>query len=507
MKISIPVAVALSAAVGVAVVGVVFGTYAAGGSDSSCYSLMAEAFASGSLQPSSVLAATAPWPDALATFTPGGFVPSPNNRTGFAPVCAPGFSLLLAPFFKIGGPVAMFCVTPLAGALLVWLTFLAGRSLNSAFAGAIGAVLVATSPPVLYQVVQPMNDIMTAMLWMAVFTALVRHRYGAAGVCCGLALLVRPNLLPLAALTTTYVVAVDPKKLPSFIAGAFPFGLLVLWLNSKLYGGPFVTGYGQPGRLFSASYFGPNAARYLGWLVETHTPLFFAALAAPLVVPRERRPPMWLGLGIALITFVIYSIYNPFTDWSYLRFLLPSIALLSVLTGVTIATLAGKADPKSFLRTAAAVLVVVAVAGFQVRVAKQRFAFSMHTFEQRYRSAGQVIRDTLPPGAVLLSVWDSGAVRFHGREEALVWEALDPSWLDRSLRWLESTGHKPYILIESWEEPRFRQRFAASSAPGQLDWPPKYEVDRVVRIYDPADRERYFHGENVITQYVWPFKK
>ena len=33
------------------------GTYAAGGSDSSCYALMADAFASGRLQPSSALAA------------------------------------------------------------------------------------------------------------------------------------------------------------------------------------------------------------------------------------------------------------------------------------------------------------------------------------------------------------------------------------------------------------------------------------------------------------------
>ena len=50
----------------------------------------------------------------------------------------------------------------------------------------------------LYQVVQPMNDVTTAALWMATFVALLRRRWALAGVCCGLALLVRPNLLPLA---------------------------------------------------------------------------------------------------------------------------------------------------------------------------------------------------------------------------------------------------------------------------------------------------------------------
>ena len=116
------------------------------------------------------------------------------------------------------------------------------------------------------------------------------------------------------------------------------------------------------------------------------------------------------------------------------------------------------------------------------------------------------MRDTLPANAVVLSVWDSGAVRFHGRKEALVWAGLDPQWLDRSLTWLDAQGHPPYILVESWEEPAFRARFSKESDIGKLDWPPKYEIDRVVRIFDPKDRERYHRGENVNTEYLWPLK-
>jgi hypothetical protein len=118
-----------------------------------------------------------------------------------------------------------------------------------------------------------------------------------------------------------------------------------------------------------------------------------------------------------------------------------------------------------------------------------------------------VVREQLPPDAVVLSVWDSGAVRFHGRKEALVWEGLDPAWLDRGLDWLEKHSYRPYILVESWEEPGFRSRFGNQSDFGKLDWPPKYEIDRVVRIYDPGDRAKYASGERVITQYVWPLRK
>jgi hypothetical protein len=60
--------------------------------------------------------------------------------------------------------------------------------------------------------------------------------------------------------------------------------------------------------------------------------------------------------------------------------------------------------------------------------------------------------------------------------------------------------------VESWEEPRFRSRFGDHSDIGKLDWPPKYEVDRVVRIYDPHDRPRYHRGDRVDTEFLWPLR-
>lgn len=507
-------AIAIASAIGLAAAGAVYGTYAAGGSDSSCYSLLAESFASGQMQPSSALVSEVPWPDALKTFTPSGFVPSSTNPAGFAPVCAPGFSVLLAPVAKVGGVSALFYVTPVAGALLVWLTFLAARALGGPLAGAMAAILVATSPAVLYQVVQPMNDVTTAALWMAVFVALISRRFALAGACCGLALLVRPNLLPLAAVAGLFVLVTDWKKAPLFAAAALPFGVLELWLNTRLYGGPFQTGYGSLSRLFATALVPVNAARYVRWLVETQTPFPFLAFAAPFVVNRAQRPSAWLGLALTLATFFIYFIYTPFDVWSYLRFLLTAIALMQVMASAVVVALVTKVAEKGssafFGRLAVAVVVgvvTVALGLFNVRTANDRFAFRMHVFEQRYRSAGIVVRDQLPANAVVLSVWDSGAMRFHGRKEALVWEGLDPAWLDRSLAWLEQHGHQPFIVMESFEEPKFRSRFGNNSDIGKLDWPPKYEVDRVVRIYDPRDRARYYRGERVNTDYVWPLRR
>jgi hypothetical protein len=540
--------IAIAAAACVAAVGVVRGTYAAGGSDSSCYALMADAFAAGTLQPTSDLVVQVPWPDAPTTFTPGGFVPSEAKLSASAPVCAPGFSVLLAPLIVFGGLDAIFIFTPIAGALLVWLTFVSGRIIAGPLAGAMAAILVASSPVLLYQVVQPMNDVTTAALWMATFVALIRRRWMLAGSCCGLALLVRPNLLPLGAVAGLFVmldrgVTAVGERIPNpeapiarvaaFGLAALPFGLLVLWLNAALYGSPFRTGYGQLGHLFGPAAVQVNAPNYLKWLVETHTAFPLLAFAAPFVVAREKRAAVALAIGLVLATCIVYFFYTPFDDWSYLRFLLPAIALMVVLaSAVTVHAVtylfsrlvrlkADTADKDSasrssvvsgfsrtvIARTAIVAAIAAAIAIFCVRTAGDRLAFDMKFLEQRYRSAGFVVRDRLPENAVVLSMWDSGAVRFHGRKEALTWAGLDPAWLDRSLAWLDTNGRTPYILVESWEEPAFRSRFANHSDIGKLDWPPKYEIDRVVRIFDPKDRARYHSGAHVNTEYLWPLRK
>ena len=511
--------VAVSAAIGLAAVGVLRGTYAAGGSDSSCYALMAEAFAQGDLMPTSALVSSVPWPSAPKTFTPGGFVPSQTNPAASAPVCAPGFSVLLAPVVAVGGREALFWVTPLAAALLVWLTFVAGHALGGPLAGAMAAVLVAASPPVLYQAVQPMNDITTAALWMATFAALIRRRWAVAGLCCGLALLVRPNLLPLGIMAGAFVLTVrlkpdttanpNPQSLipraARFCLAVVPFGLVVLWLNTEIYGSPLRSGYGQLGHLFAFSNVAVNAPRYLGWLVETHTVFPLLSLAAPFLIARGKRPEALLACGLIAATGFIYLLYTPFDHWSYLRFLLPAITLMLVLASVVTARVLSSVV-SGFSRTVIVGAITAALAIVYVRTAADRHAFALQFLEQRYRSAGMFVRDRLPEGAVVLSVWDSGAVRFHGRREALTWEGLDPAWLDRSLAWLEQRGRRPYILVETWEEPGFRGRFGSHSDIGKLDWPPKFEIDRVVRIYDPQDRALYHRGEHVVTEFAWPLR-
>ena len=122
--------------------------------------------------------------------------------------------------------------------------------------------------------------------------------------------------------------------------------------------------------------------------------------------------------------------------------------------------------------------------------------------EGRYRESADLVRDRLPANAVLITVWQSGSMRFHAGREIVMWDSLDPAWLDRAISWLKSRGQQPYILVERREEPDFRERFRDQSAIGRLDWPPRFDLNRQVRIYDPDDRGRYLAGEVFPTENI-----
>ena len=71
-------------------------------------------------------------------------------------------------------------------------------------------MIVATIPVVLFQVTQPMNDVVVAALWMACSLRRPRREpdgRGSLGAFTGLAILVRPNLAPAAVVVGLWLVA------------------------------------------------------------------------------------------------------------------------------------------------------------------------------------------------------------------------------------------------------------------------------------------------------------
>jgi hypothetical protein len=461
---------------------------------------MAKAFASGKLQLHSVLAG-APWPAVPLTLAPGGFIPSTRQADAAIPICAPGMSFVMAPLAMLFGPDAIFWLTPIAAFVLVLAAFAIARQLAGGIAGATAAILTATSPIVLYQTVQPMNDILTAALWLCALA--VGGSPLVSGVLVGAAILVRPNLAPLAVVLAAIPFVQNDRReqqlrgLAAMIAGALPGVAILGWLNQSLYGSVTGSGYGDASKLFAVANAGANASNFSRAIFETHHVVPLIGLAAPLVFRGIKRRGTVLLLLFAAVVCGIYLLYSPYPEWWYLRFLIPAIVVLLILASAVSVHLLSKANMGGLIPIAAVVLGILGV-----RIAGDRGAFDLQRMEGRYRASAELVRDRLPPNAVLITVWQSGSVRFHADREIVMWESLDPAWLDRAITWLRAQGYQPYFLFERREEPMFRARFRGASEAGGLDWPPRFDLNRQVRIFDPADRARYLAGEGYPTENV-----
>jgi hypothetical protein len=534
-------AIALLAA-GVFAVGIHWGTFAVGGSDSYCYVHQAERWATGTLQVAEPLALEAPWPDAPRTFAPAGHIPSPTVRGAYVPICPAGLSIFMAPAVRVGAVVgwvdAVYVVVPLFGALLVCATYVLG-SRFSRRVGLASALLVACSPAFLFQLMQPMSDVPAAALWMlagACATGRSRRAPLWAGLATSAAILVRPNLLPLGLVLGCWFVlhalafdsdsgddathdsdsgegptqysdsgegatkAVESRRVGglapvAIFAAASAVGCVVVALiQQTFYGSPFSSGYGGLSGLFATEHILPNAVRYATWLWQSHTPVWLVALAAPFLIPTRLTALLFLLIIVNVVCYLPYVVFN---DWWYLRFLLPAIAMLLVLMAAVVDAIVRT----SRLRAAVITVATMVICLLFIREASARRVFDLYRLERRYARAGNYLATHAPQNAFVITSWESGSVRYYGHRNTLAWDALDPGWLDRAVAYLRTRGYEPYLLFEGWEEPNFRQRFVGSSI-AKLDWPPSAEIAGQVRIYRPDDRERYLRGVAAPTEYA-----
>ena len=506
----VALAVLLASAIAVSIR---WGSFVAGGSDSFCYAHQAGRWAdvlanplTGRLQVSEPLALDAPWPNAPLTFAPVGHIPSATVPGAIAPMCPAGLSIVMAPLVLVGGPGAGFAVIPAFGALLLLATYAVGARFGTRI-GMAAALLTAASPTFLYQVVQPMSDVPAAAFWLlAVASATGTGRRHAlwSGLAASAAIVTRPNLAPLGFAIGLFLLFRPEREWRArvraalvYAAAAAPGCLAVAVIQLMFFGSPLSSGYGALDDLFAWSHVVPNAVRYFSWLWQTHTPAIALVVLAPLLLPGALST---LFLALIVVNLGLYLPYTVFEDWSFLRFLLPTLPLTLILVVAVLDAMWRRwtpfRDARPFLAVAVAILAV-----YFVREAADRQAFRLQRMEARFERAGTFVGERLPRNALVITSWHSGSVRFYGNRKTLVWDVLDPAWLDRALIYLRGRGYEPYLMFEGSEESGFRRRFAGSPI-AALDWPPAAEIGGQVRIYRPDDRDRYRQGTAPPTEYA-----
>jgi len=454
----------------VLIVGVTHNSWTAGGADSYAYVTQTDLLLRGTLTDRVPLATRAPWPDASTTFTPFGYRALPHEAA-IAPATGIGLPLLMAGFKLAFGHTGAFLVVPLTGALLVVATFLVGSRVLSPAVGLAAAWLTATSPTFLMMFKSQMSDVPAAAFWtLATYAALGRTTAAAvvAGAMSALAILIRPNLAPIAAVLFVWL-ALNLRErrhwLPAiaFVGAMLPGPLVVAAINTKLYGSPLSSGYGDIGQLFSLDYVPVTLTRYAMWFAETQTPLAFAGMILLVVAPRSMWPTpalranAWLLAGVAAITWVLYSVYQPFGAWWFLRFLLPSWPALFIGTGALLVWF-GRFRIDARIRTVA----VLALGLYGLVIAWQRDVFPVEEGERRYATIATFVQRLTDPQAMILSSIHTGPTRYCAGRATMRFDVLDPAWLDRAADWLAREGRHPYVLVEDWEMPMFTSRFVGN---------------------------------------------
>ena len=495
---------AVALAIVVVIAGMVWNTKSAGGADSYGYVSQAELFLSGHLKIDEPWAASAPWPDPTWSFSPLGYRPHVQHVGGeleqdkgvIVPTYSPGLPMVMAIAKKVGGQCALYAVVPFFGGVLILATYGIGRRMGSSGAGLLGAWLVATSPMMLFMITQPMSDVPAAAVWAVALWCLLGDSLpwiAGAGAAAALGVLIRPNLVPVAAVMGLWLLwrVIRERHVVPGLARLAAFGvpvaaaaLVIAWLNRVWYGSPLGNGYAPLGELFAWKNVGFNVRHYTQVFVETQTPLPLLGLAA-LFVPRlwpRGRDRAWRLSLLAVTCLAIlgeYLAYQYFDYWFIVRLLLPVWPI--VMIGFALLLLWPVRPQRPLVGLAVAIFSLM-LGVWTVRIAAERSTFDLGRGENRYVYVAQMVRARTDDNSVIISMQHSGSLRYYGGRVTLQYMHFDQKSLDRAVAWFSQHGVHPYAVLDDWEVPLFRQRFGPANAIGRLAMPPMmlYQSGRVV---------------------------
>jgi hypothetical protein len=454
---------------GVAVAGVTYGSFVAAGADAYGYVSQADLWLGGNLRVEQPWVADVPWPNAKWTAAPLGYRPIEHTESlAIVPTYSPGMPLLMAAAKGFFGHAALFWIVPLSGAVLVLATFGIGRELGSSRVGLAAAWLVATSPIVLFMVMPAMSDVPAAAAWAAAFYFSLRTGTAAAvssGIAAAVAILIRPNLVPLAAAIGIWHWARGRRQALTFVAAVTPGVACLAWLYARLYGSPTTSGYGDLGDAFGWAHVLPNLRHYFSWFVQSQSLLGVIGVAAVVVPVRwcwpwvTDRRAVFAMTAITAFVVVQYLFYFVFDEWWFLRFLLPCWPFVALgLAGILI----GRALPGAW--SLAALWIVIALGLYNIRSATKVPTFELWRGERAVVDVARAVSEATPDRSLVLAVIHTGTLRYYGGRVTLRFDSLPADWLDRAADWLQSRGVGLYALLDPEEVPQFARRFAGSRA-------------------------------------------
>ena len=484
--------ITLGALIAASVLGwAVYLSTAVGGADSYGYVSAADRLLAARLIQEEPLASVLPFADGITAATPLGYVPAGRVANASVPAYPLGLPLLMAGARAIGGPQGPFLVAPITGVLLLIVTFAAAASWSgSREIGLLAAAMAAVNPLVFTYAIQPMSDVPAAAALMAAAAAVTRRRPKPilAGIAAGLTLVIRPALAPAAAgLALMPLVARDKRDWRAAVTFAALVALAALaqaWSQWYLYGDPFGSGYGSIRGLFAWSTAALNASIYGRWSLTALGPLWLGAAAIGIACAPPAPRLVLAILGVGIVT--PYLFYRPYDHWETLRFLLPVVVAITAAAAAGLTTVARRVLDESLAFLAVAVLTTALAWGWWTWIVANQ-VLTMPAHEARHRLAGELVENATSRDGVVLALQHSGSLRYYASRATVNWDRIPAGALDASVRALQTSGHRVYLLIDSdAERTMFETRHGAILGSGA--WLPGGQR-RSMQLFEAAAAE------------------
>ena len=434
------------------------GTPSPAGADASGYLSQAALWAHAHASFPDVLATLPGWPDAPMASVPLGWRPA-LMPAAQVPTYAAGLPLLMAPLWALGGDAAARLVVVGAAAALVAVTGALGRAAAGAGGGAVAAALIVASPTVWHQSLGVMSDVPAAAAWALAWHGVTRSHAAQTGVMTAVAVLVRPNLAPLALLACWALPLWAGRRTMAMWTAAA--GLTVAALQWHWYGSPLQSGYGSTSELFSTANIITNLRLYSGWMLEAEWTMVAAAAvigagALANAATRSRVAYRWTVLWFTAGVAAAYLIYAPFERWTYLRFLLPAWPWLAAGAGWAVSRLiSGWSGPRS---AAAAFALVVVLVSTGLWRARQLDVWTFTPLADRVVLLALELQPRLQGPTVMVAGEQSGAIRHLTGMPIIRWDLLDTATLEAALASVRRAGWQVWWVLDQSEEVLVRER-------------------------------------------------
>jgi Dolichyl-phosphate-mannose-protein mannosyltransferase len=393
-------------------------------------------------------------------YVPLGYKPAPDGTSRLVPTYPPGLSLMLIPAARVVGwrhaGDAVLLLHSLAGLALI---FALGRVFGLSPTWSLaGAVALAASPLYLFMSLWAMSDV-PAMAWttaavIAAWKSRERPMWAlAAGICAGVAFLVRPSDF-LIALPMLLAMGFSPRRWFLAAAGGLPSVAVLLAINHAAYGGYLECGYGAIWNEFHSDLVLSTLLFSARWLPLIIGPV--VALAPAIVLFLRSRPGIAAVLAAWAASYI--GFYSPYRwtheDWWFLRFLLPA-APAFLVAGLIVTQFCFE---KLRIRASGAwvrpvfTLLFVASVGVELKEIRPLHAWSIGHGELKYGRIAAWLNSRVPKDSAIIGVQFSGADYYFTNFIFVRSDEMDPDTAQRVRSAVRAEGRPVYAVLFPFEE-------------------------------------------------------